>query len=226
MARKQFQAPDGYNAPFAKAFRTLMIGNVGTRGRVRQQDVAEYIGKTRQAVGSYADGSVKPDTETLTKIADFFDVSADYLLGRSAYTDAELQRATLADYGFTQTAALSIDRMHINKALTSHALRSEDANYEQSEIYTGEALDMLICLLEDPRFIGFLHGAADYANLSLPNGSTADGKLTTHDAEYSFKMPAAVVKGIFLQKALEPLTEAIDAIAAERAKIAKEDTAK
>lgn len=226
MPRKHYGTPDGYNTPFPKAFRALLAGNVGKIGKVSQQAVADYIGKSRQMVGYYADGSVVPDAEIIVKIADFFDVSADYLLGRAEYTDAELQRATLADYGFTQTAALSIDRMHINKALTSHALRSEDANYEQSEIYTGEALDMLICLLEDPRFIGFLHGAADYANLSLPNGSTAEGKLTTHDAEYSFKMPAAVVKGIFLQKALEPLTEAIDAIAAERAKIAKEDTAK
>jgi len=48
-----------------------------------QKDVSEYLGITRQGYGNYEKGVTEPDHSTLNKLADYFDVSVDYLLGRS-----------------------------------------------------------------------------------------------------------------------------------------------
>lgn len=48
---------------------------------LRQVDVANALGITQQAYAVY-EGGVDPGTKTLVRIADFFNVSTDYLLGR------------------------------------------------------------------------------------------------------------------------------------------------
>ncbi len=48
-----------------------------------QAEMANLLGITRQAYGYYEKGEREPDTESLNKLADFFDVSVDYLLGRT-----------------------------------------------------------------------------------------------------------------------------------------------
>lgn len=48
-----------------------------------QQQMADMLGITRQGYGSYENNITEPDNETLTRLADFFDVSIDYLMGRT-----------------------------------------------------------------------------------------------------------------------------------------------
>ena len=48
-----------------------------------QQQVADKLGLTRQAYTWYEQGKRTPNNEMLCKIADFFHVSTDYLLGRT-----------------------------------------------------------------------------------------------------------------------------------------------
>ena len=47
-----------------------------------QKDIAEYLGITKSAYGFYEQNRREPSPEAIKKLADFFDVSADYLLGR------------------------------------------------------------------------------------------------------------------------------------------------
>lgn len=49
---------------------------------MQQKDVAEMLGITPAAYGTYERGEREPNLTTLCKIADLFDVSIDYLLGR------------------------------------------------------------------------------------------------------------------------------------------------
>ena len=49
-----------------------------------QQDLAERLQTTKQAVSQYERGVRKPDLDTLTPLCDIFHVSSDYLLGRSS----------------------------------------------------------------------------------------------------------------------------------------------
>jgi transcriptional regulator with XRE-family HTH domain len=48
-----------------------------------QEEVARYLGVTRPAYTAYETGRRQPDYECLLKLADYFNVSTDYLLGRS-----------------------------------------------------------------------------------------------------------------------------------------------
>lgn len=47
-----------------------------------QQEIADYLGITRSAYTAYEINRRTPDHETLSKLAKFYDVSVDYLMGR------------------------------------------------------------------------------------------------------------------------------------------------
>ncbi|MCI8383772.1 MAG: helix-turn-helix transcriptional regulator [Clostridia bacterium] len=48
-----------------------------------QSDVAKYIGKSERIVGFYENGERDPNTDTLLKLSELFDVSVDYILGKT-----------------------------------------------------------------------------------------------------------------------------------------------
>lgn len=65
---------------FAKLLSEL-LQNVKTEKGTIQDDVAKAIGVSRQALGKWANGETVPDIIDFKKLAIYFDVSADYLLG-------------------------------------------------------------------------------------------------------------------------------------------------
>lgn len=48
-----------------------------------QKDIAKYLNITTSAYGYYEQGKRNPDIETIKNLADFFNTSTDYLLGRT-----------------------------------------------------------------------------------------------------------------------------------------------
>lgn len=50
---------------------------------VSRSALGNAVGVTRQSIAQYLDGNTQPNAEKLCAIADFFNVSADYLLGRT-----------------------------------------------------------------------------------------------------------------------------------------------
>lgn len=52
---------------------------------LRLKDIALALNITLNAVSNYENGIREPSLATLVKIADFFEVSTDFLLGRSDY---------------------------------------------------------------------------------------------------------------------------------------------
>lgn len=51
--------------------------------KLNQVEFAKLLGVTKQCVSNWENDNVVPSVEMLLKIADFFGVSTDYLLGRS-----------------------------------------------------------------------------------------------------------------------------------------------
>ncbi len=78
MARAKKTTKGNENAPFPTKLRTLLVERNKT-----QEDLAEAIGVSRQSVSQWQYGNTFPDVNMLSKIADYFHVSADYLLGRA-----------------------------------------------------------------------------------------------------------------------------------------------
>lgn len=51
--------------------------------RVSQVEMASALGLTKQCVSNWENDNIQPSIEMLVKIADYFGVTTDYLLGRS-----------------------------------------------------------------------------------------------------------------------------------------------
>ena len=49
---------------------------------LRQSDLAEMVGIDQRTISNYETGKSNPDSNALIKLADFFNVSIDYLVGR------------------------------------------------------------------------------------------------------------------------------------------------
>lgn len=54
-----------------------------TKQNISQQQLADVIGVSQQSVNKYENHSVEPDIDTIIKIADYFSVTVDYLIGRT-----------------------------------------------------------------------------------------------------------------------------------------------
>ncbi len=65
--------------PFPEILRELR-----EKHGITQQQLAEMLNLTKNAVSHYENGVNLPSLDTAEKIADIFDVSVDYLLGRTA----------------------------------------------------------------------------------------------------------------------------------------------
>ena len=50
---------------------------------ITQKQMAEFLEITEQAYQNYEYGKIKPNFDSLIALADFFDVSVDYLMGRT-----------------------------------------------------------------------------------------------------------------------------------------------
>ena len=51
---------------------------------MRQSDLATATGIDQRTISNYETGKTSPDAYALIKLADFFDVSIDYLVGRTS----------------------------------------------------------------------------------------------------------------------------------------------
>ena len=88
-----------YNDPFPTALRKL----IEEQG-ITQEELKEKLGvSTRQSVTGYIDGSTLPTIDKINALADLFNVSTDYLLGRTPEktSDVNLQ-AIYNDLGLSE----------------------------------------------------------------------------------------------------------------------------
>lgn len=53
--------------------------------KVTQREMANLLGMAQPSYIRYENGTAEPNLENIVKIADYFDVSVDYLLGRSDF---------------------------------------------------------------------------------------------------------------------------------------------
>ncbi|MDF2934652.1 MAG: transcriptional regulator, family [Paenibacillaceae bacterium] len=73
-----------------------------------QEDLANKIGISRASLSHYEKNRREPDYTTITKLADFFHVSVDYLLGR---TSEPTQVTDMAIRDFSENLELSDEQL-------------------------------------------------------------------------------------------------------------------
>lgn len=64
---------------------------------LKQEQVADLIGVTKSAVSAYENDLRQPSYETLIRLANLYNVSTDYLLGRSDMVSLDLSDLTIAE---------------------------------------------------------------------------------------------------------------------------------
>lgn len=109
MPRKRKENPLNYHKAFPSVLRSLML-----QSSTAHHELADYLGKSRQAVSFYCDGSSSPDWETIVAISRFFSVSTDYLLGITAEKTTDQTVQSVCKY--TGLSAGSVEYLHTHKA--------------------------------------------------------------------------------------------------------------
>lgn len=77
-----------------------LLANLRKEKGVLQKEVATYLNMTVATISNYEKGVHLPDLNTLIMLADYFDVSTDYLLQRTDYKESinTLNYRLSADY--------------------------------------------------------------------------------------------------------------------------------
>lgn len=99
--------------------------------KVTQQDVANYLGITRPAYTAYEKGNRSPDYDLLNKLAKYFNVTTDYLLGSTSNETDKSQKPELTPY---QQEVLDFFNSREDLFFHDHPGDIRDA-LEQFEIY-------------------------------------------------------------------------------------------
>jgi transcriptional regulator with XRE-family HTH domain len=127
-----------------------MLKHLREERHLSQKDIADYLGITRQAVASYELAKREPDYDVLRKLADYFGVSIDYLLGRANCRDVN-----------ALTVGSNIELLRGNMTFKE---MSEDISKRTGALIFPEMLE-LYCRGERMPFIGTLKILSKYAGV-------------------------------------------------------------
>ncbi|WP_131100651.1 XRE family transcriptional regulator [Bacillus sp. SYJ] len=106
------------------------IAELRKNQKLSQYDLADKLGFSRGKLANYEQGQREPDYDTLKKIADFFEVSTDYLLGRTE--KKELLSTPTSDLSEKEERDIAKD---LEKTL------EQLENSEEALMFDGEPID-------------------------------------------------------------------------------------
>jgi HTH-type transcriptional regulator, competence development regulator len=100
--------------------------------KLRQEDIAKILGIARTTYAMYEQGNREPDFDTLNKIADYFEVTIDHLLGREEKVKTkedslEEVNKLVKEYGIEQFGFFDIEKW---KDLSSEDIEEIKKHFE------------------------------------------------------------------------------------------------
>lgn len=99
---KKASVQERYNDIFSTTLRNLMDEN-----STKQADLAKFCNVQRQSISQWQNGNTRPDINSLWKIAEFYHVSTDYLLGRTSVQTTDTNLRSVCDYTGLSEQAIS-----------------------------------------------------------------------------------------------------------------------
>jgi len=196
MARQKNATYITEQKPFPKRLRELMFEK-----KASQTDLAKYAECTRQAISLYASGQSTPDIDIIKKIAAFFDVTTDYLLGITDEQTKDINvKALCEELGLTE---LAIDRLKQFKYMGYNSILSK--------------------MIYNSSFISSLSQMNQLLTLNLKEGyhaivSKADSEEISRGGKgEALIIDKSVIENVFIFKAKESMAAAIDEVVKEMA---------
>jgi len=107
---------------------------------ISRSDLAEILGVSTQTIANYENGHREPNFDTLLKIADYFNVTVDYLIGRSEYRTVEEQISKRSK--FERTVGESLKEVIMNKKLEE--IRRDEKIEKETGTFIEEILEPLM----------------------------------------------------------------------------------
>ena len=143
-----------YNSIFAVRLRLLFEENPN----VSQCQLSEVLGRSRQTVSQYVNGISEPSYDTLVKIADYFDVSIDYLLGRTETRSVDLSiKDVCAMTGLNEHSIEALQSIHAcSKTDVDDAKQLLERNPDYALCAVNEFIDFALAPKEN-RFLPAEH---------------------------------------------------------------------
>lgn len=158
------------------------------RGARSQQEVADAIGVRRETVKQWENAERQIKAGDLLKLADYFGVSTDYLVGKSEIQTAdESTRCVCEATGLSEKAAMKI--MEIN-----------------SDYVSGEGSGIISKIIEANAFDDFLFEMLNFSSITdcvsiLLSNTEDSGEITKDDLLWShYGSFASAKRGLILQK--------------------------
>ncbi len=105
-----------YDSPFADRLRTLMEEN-----NTKQNIIAELLGVTRQSVSQYCDGTSLPPIDKIITLANYYNVSTDYILGLSEHPTTDTDLKSVCEY-------MGLNEKTIQKLCSMKKTKNNDCN--------------------------------------------------------------------------------------------------
>lgn len=137
-----FSSEANKNALFPSRLRALREG-MG----ISQATLASTLGVSKSTIGLYETGDTLPDVKTADQLASYFDVSADYLIGRTGIKSECAEIRTMCDYsGLSESAVKELHNLKLEPdmaciSVLNTLLESETFEYLLSYMdYAGRAL--------------------------------------------------------------------------------------
>ena len=127
--------------PFAKRFRFLMDN---AEPKLSQEQLGKAIGVSKSAIAFYRDGRSLPDYSNLIKIAQYYNVTTDYLLGLTDATGYSPEIRIACDYtGLPEHSIRDIRRLLQDNLEDPLVLQKRRAGLSAllDSIYAPELLD-------------------------------------------------------------------------------------
>lgn len=201
MPRKRNGQPENYYKAFPTALRKL----IEDRG-ITHQVLAEQLGKSRQAISYYCDGSSSPDWETIVEIANYFSVSTDYLLG---LTDVKSQsidiQAICSATGLSERAVWYLQTLRATSKLPPRSGRLNIL----SALLEKKQFDLLLALWE--RYVSLMRMVP-----SLSYSQSAEYQLYSTELEkhgFVVSMPDDQAQALFSERITNILRTLLDNLA-------------
>ena len=137
------------NSAFAENLKKLLSKEDKKGNNLNR--VAEDLLITRQSLAQYRDGKSIPDIVVLNRMANYFDVSTDYLLGRTGVKTIEKDLKSVCEYtGISEKAIMKIKELCRTRPIFSSEL---------------EEADLFIYLCESEAFYDLNRSILDYLGL-------------------------------------------------------------
>ena len=138
--------------------------------KITQEQLAKDIGVERSSIGKYETGT-QPSTDIITRLADYFNVSVDYLLGRD-----EIKKSAEGDGNYTMELN-GRDERDISRRLDR--MLSELDKKDSALMFDGEPLDdesreLLISSLENSIRMAKIINKRKYTPKKYRKGSADD----------------------------------------------------